>query len=70
MSRPTRLRSRSLPGLVGLLGFGGQAGVLLAVEQVVKPGCERSSGQYLFDSLVTAGEPFGIGMDGFTAPGI
>lgn len=32
--------------------------------------CERSSGQYLFDSLVSAGEPFGLGIDGFTAPGI
>lgn len=32
--------------------------------------CERSSGQYLFGSLVTAGEPFGIGVDGFTIPGI
>jgi heterotetrameric sarcosine oxidase gamma subunit len=32
--------------------------------------CERSSGQYLFDSLVSAGEPLGIGVDGFTAPGI
>jgi heterotetrameric sarcosine oxidase gamma subunit len=32
--------------------------------------CERSSGQYLFDSLVSAGEPLGLGIDGFTAPGI
>ena len=32
--------------------------------------CERSSGQYLFGSLVTAGEPFGIGVAGFTTPGI
>jgi heterotetrameric sarcosine oxidase gamma subunit len=32
--------------------------------------CERSSGQYLFDSLVGAGESLGIGVDGFTAPGI
>jgi heterotetrameric sarcosine oxidase gamma subunit len=32
--------------------------------------CERSSGQYLFDSLLSAGEPLGIGVDGFTAPGI
>jgi len=32
--------------------------------------CERSSGQYLFSSLVSAGEPFGIGVDGFTLPGI
>jgi heterotetrameric sarcosine oxidase gamma subunit len=32
--------------------------------------CERSSGQYLFDSLLGAGESLGIGVDGFTAPGI
>jgi heterotetrameric sarcosine oxidase gamma subunit len=32
--------------------------------------CERSSGQYLFDSLVSAGEPLGLGIDGFTAAGI
>jgi heterotetrameric sarcosine oxidase gamma subunit len=32
--------------------------------------CERSSGQYLFGSLLSAGEPLGIGVDGFTAPGI
>jgi heterotetrameric sarcosine oxidase gamma subunit len=32
--------------------------------------CERSSGQYLFGSLVTVGEPFGIGVTGFTSPGI
>ena len=32
--------------------------------------CERSSGQYLFDSLASAGESLGIGVDGFTAPGI
>ena len=32
--------------------------------------CERSSGQYLFSSLVSAGEPLGIGVDGFTLPGI
>jgi heterotetrameric sarcosine oxidase gamma subunit len=32
--------------------------------------CERSSGQYLFDSLAGAGELLGIGIDGFTAPGI
>ena len=32
--------------------------------------CERSSGQYLFDSLISAGESLGIGIDGFTAPGI
>lgn len=32
--------------------------------------CERSSGQYLFDALVGAGESLGIGVDGFRLPGI
>jgi heterotetrameric sarcosine oxidase gamma subunit len=32
--------------------------------------CERSSGQYLFGALVSAGEPLGIGVDGFRLPGI
>lgn len=32
--------------------------------------CERSSGQYLFGALVSAGESFGIGIDGFRLPGI
>jgi heterotetrameric sarcosine oxidase gamma subunit len=32
--------------------------------------CERSSGRYLFDALVDAGEEFGIEVDGFVAPGI
>lgn len=32
--------------------------------------CERSSGQYLFDTLMAAGESFGIGVTGFTLPGI
>jgi heterotetrameric sarcosine oxidase gamma subunit len=32
--------------------------------------CERSSGQYLFGALVSAGESFGIGVDGFRQPGI
>jgi heterotetrameric sarcosine oxidase gamma subunit len=32
--------------------------------------CERSSGQYLFGSLLSAGESLGIGIDGFTLPGI
>jgi heterotetrameric sarcosine oxidase gamma subunit len=32
--------------------------------------CERSSGQYLFDSLLSAGAPLGLDVDGFTAPGI
>jgi hypothetical protein len=27
--------------------------------------CERSSGQYLHDSLLAAGESLGIGVDGF-----
>jgi heterotetrameric sarcosine oxidase gamma subunit len=27
--------------------------------------CERSSGQYLFDALVSAGQALGIGVDGF-----
>lgn len=30
--------------------------------------CERSSGQYLFDALMDAGDEFGIEVDGFTAP--
>src|SRR5215831_5507437 len=32
--------------------------------------CERSSGQYLFDALLTAGAEFAIEIDGFEAPGI
>ena len=32
--------------------------------------CERSSGQYLFGALAGAGEPLGIGVDGFRLPGI
>ena len=32
--------------------------------------CERSSGQYLFGALVSAGESFGIGVGGFRQPGI
>jgi glycine cleavage system aminomethyltransferase T len=32
--------------------------------------CERSSGQYLFDAVFSAGADFGIAIDGFTAPGI
>lgn len=32
--------------------------------------CERSSGQYLFDALVDAGDEFGIDVDGFVTPGI
>jgi heterotetrameric sarcosine oxidase gamma subunit len=31
--------------------------------------CERSSGQYLFDALLAAGESFGIGVAGFEPPG-
>jgi heterotetrameric sarcosine oxidase gamma subunit len=30
--------------------------------------CERSSGQYLFDALVDAGDEFGIEIEGFIAP--
>ncbi len=30
--------------------------------------CERSSGQYLFDALIDAGEEFGIEIEGFVAP--
>ena len=32
--------------------------------------CERSSGRYLFDALVSVGHDFGIEIDGFRAPGI
>jgi heterotetrameric sarcosine oxidase gamma subunit len=32
--------------------------------------CERSSGAYLFGMLTGAGEPLGIGVAGFTPPGI
>jgi heterotetrameric sarcosine oxidase gamma subunit len=32
--------------------------------------CERSSGQYLYDALLDAGDEFGIDTDGFTSPGI
>ncbi|MGN6795145.1 MAG: sarcosine oxidase subunit gamma [Streptosporangiaceae bacterium] len=32
--------------------------------------CERSSGQYLFDALMSAGRDLGIEIDGFTTPGI
>lgn len=32
--------------------------------------CETSSGQFLFDSLLDAGEEFGVDVDGFTPPGI
>jgi heterotetrameric sarcosine oxidase gamma subunit len=32
--------------------------------------CERSSGQYLFGALVSAGQELGIGVDGFRPPGI
>jgi heterotetrameric sarcosine oxidase gamma subunit len=30
--------------------------------------CERSSGQYLFDALIDAGDEFGIEVDGFVEP--
>ena len=32
--------------------------------------CERSSGQYLFDALIDAGDEFGIEVEGFVAPEI
>jgi len=32
--------------------------------------CERSSGRYLFDALVSVGNDFGIEIDGFRVPGI
>lgn len=32
--------------------------------------CERSSGQYLFDTLLDAGREFGIDVDGFVLPGL
>jgi heterotetrameric sarcosine oxidase gamma subunit len=32
--------------------------------------CERSSGQYLYGALASAGESLGIGVDGFRLPGI
>jgi len=32
--------------------------------------CERSSGQYLFGALLSAGAEFGIEIDGFSPPGI
>jgi heterotetrameric sarcosine oxidase gamma subunit len=32
--------------------------------------CERSSGQYLFDTLLSAGRDLKIEIDGFTTPGI
>ena len=32
--------------------------------------CERSSGQYLLDTLLDAGAEFGIEVEGFTKPGI
>jgi heterotetrameric sarcosine oxidase gamma subunit len=32
--------------------------------------CERSSGQYLFDTLLDAGREFGVEVDGFVLPGL
>ena len=32
--------------------------------------CERSSGQYLFDALLDAGDEFGVDVDGFVFPGV
>jgi len=40
------------------------------VERSYLVGCERSSGQYVFDSLLDAGAEFGIEVDGFAPPGI
>jgi sarcosine oxidase gamma subunit len=31
--------------------------------------CERSSGRYLFESILSAGHDFGIEIDGFRVPG-
>ena len=32
--------------------------------------CERSSGRYLFDAVMSVGHDFGIEIDGFRVPGI
>ena len=32
--------------------------------------CERSSGRYMFESVMSAGHDFGIEIDGFRVPGI
>ena len=32
--------------------------------------CERSSGRYLFEALISAGEPLGIDVDGYRWPGL
>jgi heterotetrameric sarcosine oxidase gamma subunit len=52
-----------------------RSSVAKLVTDVVRDGdrsyllhCERSSGQYLFDALVDAGDEFGIEVDGFVAP--
>jgi len=53
------------------------AGVATALVRAARAGvpsyllhCERSSGQYLFGALVSAGESLGVGVDGFRLPGI
>jgi heterotetrameric sarcosine oxidase gamma subunit len=47
----------------------GVATDIIRDDQTSKPSyllhCERSSGQYLFDALVSAGQELGIGVDGF-----
>ena len=55
-------------------GVAGVATDIIRDDQAAVPSyllhCERSSGQYLFGALVSAGESFGIGVDGFRLPGI
>jgi len=55
-------------------GVAGVATDIIRDDQAAVPSyllhCERSSGQYLFGALVSAGESLGIGVDGFRLPGI
>ena len=55
-------------------GVAGVATDVIRDDQAAVPSyllhCERSSGQYLFGALVSAGESLGIGVDGFRLPGI
>ena len=55
-------------------GVAGVATDIIRDDQAAVPSyllhCERSSGQYLFGALVSAGEELGIGVDGFRLPGI
>ena len=55
-------------------GVAGVATDIVRDDQAAGPSyllhCERSSGQYLFGALVSAGEALGIGVDGFRLPGI